>query len=172
MKIRTATLVVVFLVGVWTATQGQDNPQNSQSSSQLVLKATPPKAIPVFSTYNLGRQAFYYAGGSYVESKNPNQKGQKIMHGAMYVDVWVPKEIRQPYPIVFFHGNGQTATDWMQTPDGRPGWRTTCWPRDMCSTWLTIRLAAARPTCRVMTATSESARRITRGDLDRRSRAE
>jgi pimeloyl-ACP methyl ester carboxylesterase len=122
MKIRIATLLVVFLVGVWTATQGQGNPQNSQSSSQLVLKATPPKAIPVFSTYNLGRQAFYYAGGRYVESKDPNQQGQKIMHGAMYVDVWVPKEIRQPYPIVFFHGNGQTATDWMQTPDGRPGW--------------------------------------------------
>lgn len=96
--------------------------QNAESTSQTALMATPPKAIPIFSTNNLGRQAFYYAGGDYVESKAPGQAGQKIMHGAMYVDVWVPKEIRQPYPIVFFHGNGQTATDWMQTPDGRPGW--------------------------------------------------
>ena len=38
------------------------------------------------------------------------------------MDVWVPKEIRQPYPIVLFHGNGQTGVDWQQTPDGRPGW--------------------------------------------------
>jgi len=25
-------------------------------------------------------------------------------------------------PIVIFHGNGQTGTDWLQTPDGRAGW--------------------------------------------------
>ena len=40
----------------------------------------------------------------------------------MYVEVWVPKQIRQRYPVVFFHGNGQTGTVWRQTPDGRPGW--------------------------------------------------
>jgi pimeloyl-ACP methyl ester carboxylesterase len=94
----------------------------AQSTSQLALKATPPKAIPIFSTVNLGRQAFFYAGGKYVEAKLGARAGQKIMHGAMYVDVWVPKEIRQPYPIVFFHGQGQTGVDWQQTPDGRPGW--------------------------------------------------
>jgi pimeloyl-ACP methyl ester carboxylesterase len=92
----------------------------AQSTSQTALKVTPPKAIPIFSTAALGRQAFFYAGGEYVESKDT--PGEKIMRGAMYVDVWVPKEIRQPYPVVFFHGNGQTGTDWLQTPDGRPGW--------------------------------------------------
>jgi pimeloyl-ACP methyl ester carboxylesterase len=40
----------------------------------------------------------------------------------MYVEVMVPKQIRHPYPIVFFHGAGQTGVDWLQTPDGRPGW--------------------------------------------------
>jgi len=40
----------------------------------------------------------------------------------MYVEVWVPKQVRQPYPIVMFHGNGQTGAVWQQTPDGRPGW--------------------------------------------------
>src|SRR5436190_1285996 len=70
MKMRWSAIgAVLVLVGVLTATYGQGNPQNSQSSSQLVLKATSPNAIHVF-----------------------------------------------------FHGNGQTATDWMQTPDGRPGW--------------------------------------------------
>ena len=44
------------------------------------------------------------------------------MGGAMYVEVMVPKQIRSPYPVVFFHGAGQTGVDWLQTPDGRPGW--------------------------------------------------
>ena len=48
--------------------------------------------------------------------------GKEVMDGAEYVEVMVPKKIRHPYPIVFFHGAGQTATDWLQTPDGRPGW--------------------------------------------------
>ena len=47
---------------------------------------------------------------------------EKTMGGAMYFEVMVPKKIRSPYPIVFLHGAGQTATDWLQTPDGRPGW--------------------------------------------------
>ena len=51
-----------------------------------------------------------------------NLAGNKVMRGAMYMDVWVPKQIRQPYSIVLFHGNGQTGVDWQQTPDGRPGW--------------------------------------------------
>jgi pimeloyl-ACP methyl ester carboxylesterase len=34
----------------------------------------------------------------------------------------VPRQIRHPYPIVFLHGAGQTGVDWLQTPDGRPGW--------------------------------------------------
>jgi pimeloyl-ACP methyl ester carboxylesterase len=44
------------------------------------------------------------------------------MVGQMYVEVWAPREVRHPYPIVFFHGASSTGTTWMQTPDGRPGW--------------------------------------------------
>ena len=44
------------------------------------------------------------------------------MDDAMYTEVWVPKQILHPYPVVFFHGNGQTGAVWRQTPDGRPGW--------------------------------------------------
>ena len=80
-------------------------------------KAMPPKSIPTFSTENIARKGFYFAGGQYW-----GEKGKEVMRGAMYMDVWVPKQIRQPYPIVFFHGNGQTGVDWQQTPDGRPGW--------------------------------------------------
>ena len=45
------------------------------------------------------------------------------MRGAMYVEVWVPKKIRHPYPILFVQaGGGQTNIALLQTPDGRPGW--------------------------------------------------
>jgi pimeloyl-ACP methyl ester carboxylesterase len=47
------------------------------------------------------------------------------MRGAMYTEVWVPRQIRHPNPIVLFHGNGQTGVDWQQTPDGRAGWAYT-----------------------------------------------
>jgi pimeloyl-ACP methyl ester carboxylesterase len=44
------------------------------------------------------------------------------MSGAMYVERLAPEHHTFPYPIVFFHGSGQTAVNWMRTPDGRPGW--------------------------------------------------
>jgi pimeloyl-ACP methyl ester carboxylesterase len=76
-----------------------------------------PAAIPTFSTGDLARTGFLYAGGKYVGAP-----GKEVMQGDAYVEVWVPKRIRHPYPIVYLHGAGQTSTDWQQTPDGRPGW--------------------------------------------------
>jgi pimeloyl-ACP methyl ester carboxylesterase len=80
-------------------------------------KAVPGKNIPTFSTDTLARKGVFYAGGSYW-----GEQGRQVMRGAMYTEVYVPKQIRQPYPVIFFHANGQTGTQWMQTPDGRPGW--------------------------------------------------
>ncbi len=77
--------------------------------------AYPSAAIPTFSTESLARKGFYYAGGDYVGEP-------PIMGGQMYVEVWEPREVTQPYPLVIFHGNGQTGVDWLQTPDGRAGW--------------------------------------------------
>ena len=77
--------------------------------------AYPSAAIPTFSTENLARKGFYFAGGDYVGDP-------PVMGGQMYVEVWEPQEITQPYPLVIFHGNGQTGVDWLQTPDDRAGW--------------------------------------------------
>ncbi len=77
--------------------------------------AYPSAAIPTFSTESLARKGFYYAGGDYVGEP-------PVMGGQMYVEVWEPREVTQPYPLVIFHGNGQTGVDWLQTPDGRAGW--------------------------------------------------
>jgi pimeloyl-ACP methyl ester carboxylesterase len=40
----------------------------------------------------------------------------------MYVEYMIPRQVRHPFPIVLVHGGGGQGTDWMGTPDGRPGW--------------------------------------------------
>jgi pimeloyl-ACP methyl ester carboxylesterase len=79
--------------------------------------AAPPASIPTFSTEDIARTGFFYVGGHYVGGA-----GKEVMDGAEYVEVMVPKKIRRAWPIVFLHGAGQTGADWLQTPDGRPGW--------------------------------------------------
>jgi pimeloyl-ACP methyl ester carboxylesterase len=93
----------------------------SEAAAQTASsKAAPPTAIPTVSLNNIARHGFFYAGGHYVGELGPNK--ESTMGGAMYVEVLVPKQIRSPYPVVFLHGAGQTGVDWLQTPDGRPGW--------------------------------------------------
>jgi pimeloyl-ACP methyl ester carboxylesterase len=83
-----------------------------------LVGATSEAAVPTFSTAEIGRQGHFYVGGHYV-----GDPGNETMHGAMYVEVWVPKNIRHPYPVVFVTGGGgQGAYALIQTPDGRPGW--------------------------------------------------
>jgi len=40
----------------------------------------------------------------------------------MYVEHWIPKEVRHPYPVVLIHGGFGQASDWFSTIDGRRGW--------------------------------------------------
>ncbi len=79
-----------------------------------------PSTIPTVALDNVARHGFFFTGGKYVGELGPNK--ESTMGGAMYVEVMVPKQIRSPYPVVFLHGAGQTGVDWLQTPDGRPGW--------------------------------------------------
>src|SRR6202158_4863076 len=85
--------------------------------AQSRAAGAPPISIHTFSKEDIASTGFFYVGGQYVGAP-----GKEVMDGAEYVEVMVPKKIRHPYPIVFFHGAGQTGTDWLQTPDGRPGW--------------------------------------------------
>ncbi|MDE1164696.1 MAG: alpha/beta hydrolase [Pseudomonas sp.] len=60
---------------------------------------------------------FFYVGGEYT---GPPSK--EVMSGQMYVEVLRPAKVTRRYPLVFVHGTAQTATNWLKTPDGRPGW--------------------------------------------------
>jgi pimeloyl-ACP methyl ester carboxylesterase len=42
----------------------------------------------------------------------------------IYMEHWIPAEVRHPYPIVLIHGGYGQGSDWISTPDGRRGWAT------------------------------------------------
>jgi pimeloyl-ACP methyl ester carboxylesterase len=63
---------------------------------------------------------YFYVGGEYQFDISSNGS---VMTGQMYVEhLTSPYGIQQPYPLVLFHGNAMTGTNWLNTPDGRPGW--------------------------------------------------
>src|SRR5687768_1080154 len=107
-KLMSVTLVVLGALA------------SDAAGQSAAARATSPSTIPTVSLTNVARHGFWYAGGKYVGELG--EEKESTMGGAMYVEVMVPKQIRSPYPIVLFHGAGQTGVDWLQTPDGRPGW--------------------------------------------------
>lgn len=80
---------------------------------QFEMNATSPET-PVSREY-------FYSGGRYVDDGSGT--GQHILQGQMYVEKLTPAaSCPQPYPLVFIHGQGQTGTNWLNKPDGSPGW--------------------------------------------------
>ena len=73
--------------------------------------------LPAFSQHALSTRDYFYVGGKYA-----GDSAHRVMAGQMYVEALRPEHVVQKYPLVFFHGAGQTATNWMGTPDGRAGW--------------------------------------------------
>ena len=63
------------------------------------------------------RHDSFFVGGEYVGPADA-----QVMQGQMFVEVLTPDRVTHPYPLVLIHGLAQTATNWMSTPDGRPGW--------------------------------------------------
>jgi pimeloyl-ACP methyl ester carboxylesterase len=65
----------------------------------------------------IAAQGAFSIPGRYVEVD-----GQTIMVGQMFVQYQIPRHRTRPYPVVMVHGGGQTAANFLGTPDGRPGW--------------------------------------------------
>ncbi|ATZ45279.1 hypothetical protein BCIN_01g00900 [Botrytis cinerea B05.10] len=63
---------------------------------------------------------YFYVGGEYVTTSTNNT----LFVNQMYVEHLLPSLIEQPYPIVFIHGQSMTGTNWLNKPDGSPGWAT------------------------------------------------
>ncbi len=83
------------------------------TSTVSAQTATAPLSQPT----SVAERGFFFVGGEYTGEPNA-----QIMRGQMYVEVLKPRTVTKPYPLVLIHGAAQTATNWMQTPDGRQGW--------------------------------------------------
>jgi pimeloyl-ACP methyl ester carboxylesterase len=68
-------------------------------------------------TYVTSRRGFFWVGVNAVASPFGT-----VAKGQMYVEWESPKDRRHPWPLVLVHGGGGQGTDWLGTPDGRPGW--------------------------------------------------
>jgi pimeloyl-ACP methyl ester carboxylesterase len=86
-------------------------------AAAAVACATALSVTALLAQHALSTREFFYVGGVYA-----GQGDAEVMAGQMYVEVLRPARVTKPYPLVFFHGAGQTATNWMSTPDGRAGW--------------------------------------------------
>jgi pimeloyl-ACP methyl ester carboxylesterase len=62
-------------------------------------------------------QGVFSIPGRYIEVDK-----QTVMVGQMFVQYQIPKSKTRPYPVVMIHGGGQTASNFLSTPDGRRGW--------------------------------------------------
>ena len=51
-------------------------------------------------------------------------RGTMCIGMQMYVEHWIPREVRHPYPVILIHGGYGQGSDWISTPDGRRGWAT------------------------------------------------
>lgn len=60
---------------------------------------------------------YFFVGGHYAGAE-----GRTTALGQMFVQYRAPERITQPYPVVMVHGTAQTGTNFLGTPDGRPGW--------------------------------------------------
>jgi pimeloyl-ACP methyl ester carboxylesterase len=79
--------------------------------------AKPAKAPAAAAPVTIAKQGYFFVAGKYSSGKD----GQ-VMSGQMYVQFQIPQHKRHRYPVIMWHGGGQTGTNFLATPDGRPGW--------------------------------------------------
>ncbi len=86
--------------------------------SARVASAAPRSTPEAQSTaLSIARQGYFFVGGHYVPAGN-----DEAMADQMFVQFQVPSMQTRPYPVVMIHGGNQSGTNFLGTPDGRPGW--------------------------------------------------
>jgi hypothetical protein len=66
---------------------------------------------------SIAEQGYFFVGGEYSQ----NAQGQRIRTQQMFVQYQKPALQKYTFPIVMWHGGGQTGTNFLATPDGREG---------------------------------------------------
>src|SRR5437667_6413639 len=86
-------------------------PIGATASQAATAGASQPMLdLAEWSYFFVGVERAELARGTYVNGKQ------------MYVEYFIPAQVRHPFPMVLVHGGGGQGLDWMGTPDGRRGW--------------------------------------------------
>jgi len=67
------------------------------------------------------RRGFFWLPGEVVEHAGASGR-TAVQRGQAFVAWEAPAEETELLPVVLIHGGGGQGTEWMRTPDGRPGW--------------------------------------------------
>ncbi|HUN26492.1 MAG TPA: alpha/beta hydrolase [Steroidobacteraceae bacterium] len=65
----------------------------------------------------LAAQGFFWVSGERCETS-----AGPALRAPMYVEYWIPQELRHPWPLILVHGGGGQGLDFLGTVDGREGW--------------------------------------------------
>ncbi|MGE0447598.1 MAG: hypothetical protein AB7P99_20410, partial [Vicinamibacterales bacterium] len=49
-------------------------------------------------------------------------RGETLTGKNIYVEIFTPRQLRHPYPVILVPGGLSQGVDWLVTPDGRRGW--------------------------------------------------
>ena len=61
-------------------------------------------------------------GDFWIPGERVTVGSKTYQHGSMYVSWEAPETVTQADPVVLVHGGAIQGTEWMDTPDRRPGW--------------------------------------------------
>ena len=61
-------------------------------------------------------------GNFWIPGERVTLDGKTFQRGPMFVAWEASERVTQPYPIILVHGGALQGTEWLDTPDGRPGW--------------------------------------------------
>lgn len=61
-------------------------------------------------------------GHLWVAGKRVTVGGKTFQRGPMFVAWEAPERVTRRFPVVLVHGGALQGTEWLDTPDGRPGW--------------------------------------------------